>query len=654
MSHKHQRDHHGTTQESKDGNESKENKERQTHKRRKTKPTVGEDRTLSTTMDTTMDKEQVLSSVSASVTNTDSQLDTNASLSIQPNGRRSENISNHGHYGHSDLDRETKHTHDSIASLSERSVHDVSDVGDLLSKDTSSGSQIQRSPTSARDRPSNPILMSGGLGSISLDPVPPAVLDQEIKRIHGLNRPFHSRQQQQQRQEIKGPSNRNKPARQSQAETMTLPLPLPPLALTMDSHDVLHMEDLIEYGQKVIDYCMEMLNGKYSALGTSDWCDAQAELIARWNAFHFTRVFYKYHGSGSSRTYFDCSIPAFLLYARIVLLATGQILQKNYTWIGTEVDKKQAEQTLDKQMKQWHTWWAHGPSTSADGNVKGIMDIWEKERHKMDQSLSQIVLQRKSNTLTLHEFEYLETCARYMYWVDLQLHILKTRQMKRANVDDSVYKRFQQAIEEYTSFEPAADFYTNLCNTIYEYHLPAACRWKYLQAIESLGGRPGSDRSSSLASVMDKAMDDDLRKQIHSAINVVDGDMMKIFHSKEHPFHELSVIRVWGDFLKEQYNVEFFQHYFLGPYQFPLKNEWLNQVYREEIGMQHKRCPIVVSLLGQWYVECETKYLYACKNAQELMVTWFYCLLEYCQGELEDGFKGCLKISSFIIDGKES
>lgn len=470
------------------------------------------------------------------------------------------------------------------------------------------------------------ILPEGGLGSISLD-----------QKISPLSEPLLS-------QEIK--SHTVQGVYEGLAPHCKSKFPITPLALTTNSSEIDVLEGLIEFCKNVITHCMEILNGKISVLATPDWFESQADLLAKWNAFHFTSCFYKFHGSGSSRITLNSSLPALTTYTRTLLLATERLMNKDSSWIGTDVDRKLAEEAMNKQMDHWHQLWYTGYK-SGDQLI-----FWKQERNKMDQYLSQIVVQRKITQFTEAEFKHLETCARLTYWIDLQCHYLRTRTLDRMDFDDLAYARLAQVLDEHMSYEPSADMFMNVCNTIYEYHLPGGARYKHLQKIETLGGRATSERASNLAMIMDAVLTDDFRRTMQNNINKVDGDLKKWYTMKEHPYNELFLIRLFGDYLKERKKVEFFQYYFIGPFQFPTRYVWLDQEYRPEIGMKHKRSPLVVSLLGHWYVAFETNKFYFCKTARDVMLTWMACLWDYSNGQLEDGFTGVSKMAEFILTGK--
>jgi len=473
--------------------------------------------------------------------------------------------------------------------------------------------------------------------------------------------------------------------------------PIAPLALTTNTCAVLVMEDLIDYCMNINSFCSEILDGKMHSLATPQWFRSQADLLMRWNAFHYTEVFHKQYGSGSSRLMFDCTLPALMLYSRIILLAACHLKEKDASWIGTPVDKKIAQDSTSKQIKLWTQWFVSGrppvtlttttpsatgassstststhtststpftsftstssaftsPEALLESRVKlesqQEIDFWDKERLVMDKTLSQILILRFTKKLLSDDFKYLEKCARLMYWVDLQLFYLKTREIKEFDANADELSRLQYMLDEHMSFEPAADMYGNFCNFVYAHYLPAGAKFIYLQNMESLGGRKSSDRASSLAMVMEVGMDDTVRKGIHTNINLIDSNLNNLYKNKAHPFWELFMIRLFGDYLKERKRIDFFDHYFIGVYDFPSKHVLLSQDYREEIGLKHKRAPLFVNLLGKWYISRGITDLYQTKNVNQLMATWIYCLLTDNQGELEDGFAALVSMCKTII-----
>ena len=471
-------------------------------------------------------------------------------------------------------------------------------------------------------------------------------------------------------------------------DSKTIPLPIMPKYLIDTTLKGVHVNlaELAKYNRQLRLLSIETL--RRNTQQTSSWFQEQADLLAKWMANNYELCWHKQFGSGAGREKTKISLAAETMQTRLHLLAASRFVDRDETWTGTASDDKMAQiDEIQRKFNEWNRMWINSspsnylafwtinpPKTDSietfeeikkreDTNkmirdeyklvlrsAQNVVEYWDKEETNMLKLLCQYTIhpERKSTPETESErivernlyFKILERAARYMYWLNCQLTLLRTRLVPRdktPKITPAMHNKLKALLDKNMQVEPMSEWHTIFCLKTYADFMPAALRFEYKQLIESASDyRPVNTRETSLEIVMKTVMDDGVMRAVHNLLSNV--ELAKLYRDPKHGMWEWFILQLFGFVLQiRPFNMNFFGDYYVGSYHFPEKRKILDALIRPELkDIQGKRGPIVVPLLGKPYISVGIDTLYSCANIPDTLCLWLWCMGTSNNGSLDD------------------
>ena len=242
-------------------------------------------------------------------------------------------------------------------------------------------------------------------------------------------------------------------------------------------------------------------------------------------------------------------------------------------------------------------------------------------------------------------YEFLEQAARLEAAIGFVLHkFLRRRTLEILPVEledtknNAWSKRLRKEFDDFMSLEPDGAMHAAFRDLILSLRLSCNISLQYRQ-LKPVGGH-----REQRVTVVDKMV---TQQQLNELLDLINGVELKdVYANEDHPYHHLFIFQVFGMLIETGFRVKWLQKYLVHNDIFSERHLLLDKAER-----YHKpRCPVLVCLLGEWYLALGTDRLIWCPTTWSAVMAWIWFMDEEHGAKIEDGLSLAPFIDSILDD----
>lgn len=393
---------------------------------------------------------------------------------------------------------------------------------------------------------------------------------------------------------------------------------------------VAQSSELLEYTLQLSEFAVSVLNGTVTEM-PQQILKRDMHAVLRWAAQHWP--------THSARHGCPVSMCSTVLLCRLQVMVAARSCSLN-PWSGASVSSDQLTQLrppvgaqipqdLDLLLDRLYQ------ASSTVGTETIPVADWQQHMRTLDLLAMEVVETSMqpgaTQGLTMHQRERIEQYTAVVTWIVYQTNVLqqckhmtvRPESGKMSDLYDPVYTALDKVMQYEQSSELRGDF-TVLC---YKTILACGVLQRFIQ-----NNANGSSRSNVVMVFNNTASGSSLRV-MHESINLAEN-MSLVYKDKTYVYHHLFLTALIIEQFVSFCRYEDWQlHYLITNYEFWERHIELWQPTR----YRRPRLPIIVALLGKWYVSSDPGTLYDCDSLLHALITWIYLTATYHSGKSEDG-----------------